>query len=471
MKKKLAILCVLVLLVAGLAVNAHAADKILVAPEELTISANSGEDIAVPIKVTNVADNVDELLCAVIVKVDWDSSVLDYTGFTPGDVSTSWSGKSGTNVGYQDGSAGMSGDFTLITLKFKVKDSALTQSTEIKLTLGDEDALFDQDEADISNLGESKNATINITHNHEMTKNPGTPHTCDTAGTKDTWTCSKCENTYIDETGTTLADEQNKVDPAAHTFGEGTKTEAKESDCTNYGNNAYWTCSVCNKVFKDNAGSPDPEQQTTVQDETLKTLGSHKMETIEAKPATCTENGNQKYYYCSACDLAYGTEDGASGSINKDDMTIEKLNHKNATEYVPAKAVNVTEDGKVEPGYHAHYRCPDCKTYFYATDNEDGSHSIDLTRNYGVEKEDGSMPDELLINKVPGDVNVDTKVNSADVIRLQRYLAGGFDDRGEITAQGLINADVNADTKINSADVIRLQRYLAGGFDERGELK
>ena len=52
---------------------------------------------------------------------------------------------------------------------------------------------------------------------------------------------------------------------AAHSL---TKTEAKAATYTETGNNEYYTCSVCQKVFKDAAGT----QETTVEAETIARL-------------------------------------------------------------------------------------------------------------------------------------------------------------------------------------------------------
>ena len=61
----------------------------------------------------------------------------------------------------------------------------------------------------------------------------------------------------------------------------------------------------------------------------------------------------------------------------------------------------------------------------------------------------------------PGDVNVDGKINSRDVVMLSRYVATGYDI--VLTIQNA--ADVNGDGKINSRDVVMLSRYVATGYD------
>ena len=55
---------------------------------------------------------------------------------------------------------------------------------------------------------------------------------------------------------------------AAHSL---IKTEATPATCTENGNNEYYTCETCHKVFKDQAGT----QETTVADEIVKAPGKH----------------------------------------------------------------------------------------------------------------------------------------------------------------------------------------------------
>lgn len=65
-----------------------------------------------------------------------------------------------------------------------------------------------------------------------------------------------------------------------------------------------------------------------------------------------------------------------------------------------------------------------------------------------------------VVDYIPGDVNGDEKVNTADIILLRRYVVGGYDVTINTKA-----GNVNADGKVNSADIILLRRYVAGGYD------
>lgn len=58
---------------------------------------------------------------------------------------------------------------------------------------------------------------------------------------------------------------------------------------------------------------------------------------------------------------------------------------------------------------------------------------------------------------LPGDTNVDGKVSIADVVKLNKTLAGN----DTLTAQGTKNADVNADTNVDQKDSLKIMQFLA----------
>ena len=132
-----------------------------------------------------------------------------------------------------------------------------------------------------------------------------TPATCTTDGVK-TYTCKVCSET--------------KTEPIKASGHSLTKVEAVAATCTEGGNNEYYTCSVCKKVFK-----ADKTTETTVADETLAALG-HKLTKTEAKAATCTEAGNSEYYTCGNCGKFFSDADGKN-EIAKDSWVIKALGH------------------------------------------------------------------------------------------------------------------------------------------------
>lgn len=129
--------------------------------------------------------------------------------------------------------------------------------------------------------------------------------TCTEPGEK-TYTCKVCSET--------------KTEPIKASGHSLTKVEAVAATCTEPGNNEYYTCSVCKKVFK-----ADKTTETTVADETLTALG-HKLTKTEAKAATCTEVGNKEYYTCDNCGKFFSDAEGKN-EIAKDSWVIDALKH------------------------------------------------------------------------------------------------------------------------------------------------
>lgn len=82
-------------------------------------------------------------------------------------------------------------------------------------------------------------------------------------------------------------------DLGAHTL---TKTAAKAPTCLEPGNNEYYTCSVCGKVFKDAAGTTE----TTVAAETLAKSTTH---VVESKYAT---SATEHWQICKVCGTVVG---------------------------------------------------------------------------------------------------------------------------------------------------------------------
>ena len=56
---------------------------------------------------------------------------------------------------------------------------------------------------------------------------------------------------------------------------------------------------------------------------------SHKLQKVNAKAATCTDEGNIEYYKCSECGLCFKTSDGAE-SLTEDETKIAKKDHEGA---------------------------------------------------------------------------------------------------------------------------------------------
>ena len=185
-----------------------------------------------------------------------------------------------------------------------------------------------------------------------------TPATCTTDGVK-TYTCKVCSET--------------KTEPIKASGHSLTKVEAVAATCTEGGNNEYYTCSVCKKVFK-----ADKTTETTVADETLAALG-HKLTKTEAKAATCTEPGNSEYYTCGNCGKFFSDADGKT-EIVKDSWVIKALDHDFTGAWVNTDAAG---------HYHKCTRCDATDTVIKHTFNGKPCNEEDKCNDCGYVKAAG----------------------------------------------------------------------------------
>ena len=185
-----------------------------------------------------------------------------------------------------------------------------------------------------------------------------TPATCTTDGVK-TYTCKVCSET--------------KTEPIKASGHSLTKVEAVAATCTEGGNNEYYTCSVCKKVFK-----ADKTTETTVADETLAALG-HKLTKTDAKAATCTEAGNSEYYTCGNCGKFFSDADGKN-EIKQDSWVIDALKHDFTGAWVNTDAAG---------HYHKCSRCDATDTVVKHTFNGKPCNEEDKCNDCGYVKPKG----------------------------------------------------------------------------------
>ena len=140
--------------------------------------------------------------------------------------------------------------------------------------------------------------TVVAAKGHSLEKTEAKDATCTEAGNTEYWTCSVCKKLFSDGEGTTeITEAETVVAAKGHSL---EKTEAKDATCTEAGNTEYWTCSVCKKLFGDDQGTTE----TTAADTVVAAKG-HSLEKTEAVDATCTEAGNIEYWTCSKCNKLY----------------------------------------------------------------------------------------------------------------------------------------------------------------------
>ncbi len=157
-----------------------------------------------------------------------------------------------------------------------------------------------------SNFGEQ--ADLVSYTSHTLTKTEAKAATCTEDGNKEYWTCEHCGKYFLsDDTNpetATAVELSETVIPASHKL---TKVEAKAATCTEDGNKAYWTCEHCKKYFL--SDDSNPETAKAVEQSETVIPASHKLTKVEAKAATCTEDGNKEYWTCEHCKKYFLSDD------------------------------------------------------------------------------------------------------------------------------------------------------------------
>ena len=158
-----------------------------------------------------------------------------------------------------------------------------------------------------SNFGEQADL-VSYTNQHILTKTAAKAATCTENGNKEYWTCEHCGKYFLsDDTNPETAkavELSETVIPASHKL---TKVEAKAATCTENGNKEYWTCEHCGKYFLSDDTNPETAKAVELSETVIP--ASHKLTKVEAKDATCTEDGNKEYWTCEHCKKYFLSDD------------------------------------------------------------------------------------------------------------------------------------------------------------------
>ena len=195
---------------------------------------------------------------------------------------------------------------------------------------------------------------------HKAEKIAGKEATCTEDGLTEGSKCSVCGE---------VLEKQEVIKATSH---KAEKIAGKEATCTEDGLTEGSKCSVCGEILKKqevieatghkwSAWEVIKEASETeegsrrrvcendkahVEAEVIPVLAHvHKLAKIEAKKATCTEDGNKEYYVCSGCKKIFADADAAK-EINKEDTVVKATGHK--AEKIAGKEATCTEDGLTE---------------------------------------------------------------------------------------------------------------------------
>ena len=168
---------------------------------------------------------------------------------------------------------------------------------------------------------------------------------CHYTGWTENWYCPTCDVYYLDAACTMVTNYKNLTIPALQDTAE--HIEAKEATCYENGNVEYWVCYECEQVWADEALT----QLTNIKN-VQKGMTHLEATHVEAKAPTCYENGNIEYWYCEACGQAW-LDVECTRNTNLLAVVLP-MAHAEAT-HVEAKAPACYENGNLE-----HWYCAEC---------------------------------------------------------------------------------------------------------------
>ncbi len=207
--------------------------------------------------------------------------------------------------------------------------------------------------------------------------------------------------------------------------------EEQAATCTQAGNEAYYLCSHCGKLFADE----NAETEVSEADVTIAALG-HEMTHHEAVAATCTEDGNLEYWSCSRCELNFSDAEGTK---------------EIASVAIPAGHdigwVELVEPTASAEGMLAHYECSVCHTCF-----EDA---------YGEKVLDKA---ELVLEKLTSqDISVKVEVydTAGNLVASPDYAALGR----ELVLKGEYSSNRYDDLAIDSDGTLSLTSAVVGKYE------
>ncbi len=99
---------------------------------------------------------------------------------------------------------------------------------------------------------------------------------------------------------------------------------AKAATCTEDGNEAYWYCSVCQKYFSNESGTTEIDLEEAI------ILAAHTLTHVEAKAATTESEGCIEHWKCSVCQKYFGNSSGTT-ELEEDQVIIPVIVREEST--------------------------------------------------------------------------------------------------------------------------------------------
>lgn len=200
------------------------------------------------------------------------------------------------------------------------------------------------------------------THEDEVGKTTYTCHeaeeaTCTKEGHNEYWLCSKCGAVAIYNASLERYEVQPNgipkiaIDPTKHQLRQ---VAAKDATCKEPGNIAYVVCDLCGKMWRDMTLKDQLDVVNTPID-----TSKHKLDKVDAKDPTCTEDGYEAYWKCSVCGQLFSDDKGTK----KIDTPVKRNKTGHAPMLMAGNAATCTKEG-----WQPYYVCKTCQKEFKDAD-------------------------------------------------------------------------------------------------------
>ena len=181
--------------------------------------------------------------------------------------------------------------------------------------------------------------------------------TCKEGATPKYWECLKCHEFFWFEadgkcrTSATAPAATGTPDASKHQLRE---VAAKDATCKEQGNIAYVICDLCGKMWRDMTLKDQLDVVNTPID-----TSKHKLDKVDAKDPTCTEDGYEAYWKCSVCGQLFSDDKGTK----KIDTPVKRNKTGHAPMLMARNAATCTK-----AGWQPYYVCKTCQKEFKDAD-------------------------------------------------------------------------------------------------------
>ena len=154
---------------------------------------------------------------------------------------------------------------------------------------------------------------------------------------------------------------------------------------------------------------------------------THTMKAVEAKEATCTEKGNQAYYYCTSCGKYYSDEKGLN-NIKLEDTIIPAKGHVSV---VDAAVAATTESTGLTEGSH----CGECGAVLVKQEVVPILENSENSITYHLYEDDAYLQKQEIENTNPNTYSSETGLTLKNISCEGYIFEGWYDGEGSNAKQ------------------------------------